>query len=144
VASILSVGNDSTLTKSRGAVLATALEAEVVAVDPPVALLLLRDQRFDLVVLCHTVTPEQGGILLQAARNQSPPAKTLLVDPLFSGSLTISQTGERIGPSADPAVLVTQAKQLLGHVKQPAEHRAAAEKSGLHIPAREQSETPAI
>jgi hypothetical protein len=143
--SILSVGNDAVLTKSRAAVLATALQASVIVADPPAALLLLRDQRFDLVVLCHTVSSDQAGILLQAARNQSPPAKTLLVDPLFSGALVTSKTGERTGPSADPAVLVAQAKHLLdGAPERTARPLLSVEKTGPHLRSAELPETPAI
>jgi len=139
MSSILSVGNDAILTKSRAAVLATALQASVSVTDPPAALLLLRDHIFDLVVLCHTVSSDQAAILLQAARNQSPPAKTLIVDPLFSGALSTSRTGERTGPSADPAVLVAQAKKLLAQVD-----HIAPDHTGLHLTAREQHKTPAI
>jgi hypothetical protein len=114
MASILSVGSDAPLTQTRAAVLASALESSVVVAEPSEALHLLRDNHFDLVVLCHTVSSEQAGILIQVARNQSPPAKILIVDPLFSGSFATTSSGERLGPSADPAVLVAQARQLLG------------------------------
>lgn len=134
--SILSVGNDAILTKSRAAVLATALQASVIVSEPSDALLLLRDQTFDLVVLCHTVSPEQADVLLLAARSQPLPPKTLLVDPLFSSSFCTTSTGERLGPSADPIILVAQAKHLLNEV--------LLQAASAHLTARDHSETPAI
>jgi hypothetical protein len=119
---ILAVGNDASLTKTRAAVLTAALDASVVVADPSVALLLLQSpdlsqpQHFDLIVMCHTVSPHQVELLREAGRQQFPPAKMLLVDPLFSGSFSTTAKGERTGPSADPAILVDQALHLLGAV----------------------------
>lgn len=56
--SILSVGQDSGLLHTRAAVLRQS-KADVITAKFTQAMQTLRDQRFDLVVLCHTLSTEE-------------------------------------------------------------------------------------
>lgn len=75
---ILSVGQDCNLLSSRAAVLMRT-KAVVVNADFNNAMQALRDQRFDLVVLCHTLSTEEMIEVGRAAHELQKGARVLRV-----------------------------------------------------------------
>jgi len=68
---ILLVGLDDSLLKTRGLVL-RQLATNVIKAAPDKALGLLEAQRFDLVVLCHTITVQQSKAIISVAHAAIP------------------------------------------------------------------------
>jgi hypothetical protein len=107
---ILAVGQDEALLVSRAAVLCKTT-AEVMRAGPDGALGLLRQKRFDAIVLCHTLSIQESIDLANAAHGRG----TLVVQVLPGSS---SNQGYESIPAdvladADPERLVSQVAEVL-------------------------------
>jgi len=104
--SILQVGNDSTLRTIRASVLRLT-GAYVLAASTDEALKILRHERFDLVVFCHTVSLEQREKISHTARELYVDVRVLNVLPL---SAVIPAPDEA---AADPERLLAKVNEAL-------------------------------
>jgi hypothetical protein len=82
-AHILSVGNDSTLLDSRQLVLQSAGH-QVISISSRAALSKEFLDRFDIVVLCHTITPRDQ--IVQSIRRLCHDLPLLLLDEICCGA----------------------------------------------------------
>jgi CheY-like chemotaxis protein len=105
---ILAVSQDEGLLITRSAVLRKA-NAEVVAARADEALKLLKERQFDLVVLCHTLTPEETDQLTLLAHRLKN------VDVLEVLKVTEPNLGRRRECSAvsQPQALVAKVIEML-------------------------------
>jgi DNA-binding NtrC family response regulator len=104
--SILQVGNDTTLRTIRASVLRLT-GASVLAASADEAMEILRRERFDLVVFCHTVNLEQREKIARAARELYEDVRVLNVLPL-SGVLPAPDEA-----AADPERLLAKVNEAL-------------------------------
>jgi 4-hydroxy-3-methylbut-2-enyl diphosphate reductase IspH len=81
--------------------------AEVVAARADEALKLLRERQFDLVVLCHTLTPEETNKLASLAHQRKNDAHVF--DVLEISKLNWSQRGA----ASQPEILVARVIEIL-------------------------------
>lgn len=83
---ILSVGNDETLLRSRNAVLRTAGYVVIEASSPKHAMAEFNGDDFDLVILCHSIPPDECERLAKAIRRRSARTPVICVGELaFDG-----------------------------------------------------------
>jgi DNA-binding response OmpR family regulator len=99
---ILSVGNDETLLRSRNAVLRTAGCVVIEAVSPKHAMAEFNGGDFDLVILCHSISPEDCERLGEAIRRRSVRTPVISV-----GELTFD------GESSSMSVVESEPQKLL-------------------------------
>jgi DNA-binding response OmpR family regulator len=76
---ILAISKDDSLLVTRAAVLRRT-NAEVIAAKANEAKKLLKERRFDLVVLCHTLSPEETLEIASLAHQQTIAVPVLKVD----------------------------------------------------------------
>lgn len=110
--SILSVGRDCGLLSSRAAVLRRS-NADVVTASYRNAIQILKGQKFDLVVLCHTLSMEEMIEVAQAAHELQKGAPVLQV---VSDMRPYGQTGSVVADGvahSDPASLVDKVVEML-------------------------------
>jgi hypothetical protein len=109
---ILSIGQDCGLLFSRAAVLRQA-KADVITADFRDAMETLANQRFDLVVLCHTLSAEEMIELGRAAHELQKGVRVLQVvsetEP-YLGDVDVN--ADDVSP-ANPATLVDKVVEML-------------------------------
>jgi DNA-binding response OmpR family regulator len=107
---ILAVGQDTDLLNTRTAVLRLC-NADVISASAFSALEILRDQRLDLVVLCHSLTPKERHELAVIAREHD--ARVLEV-------LNIADRGQRSAVDdrvdSNPIALIAKVGAMLSDV----------------------------
>jgi hypothetical protein len=111
--SILAVGLDEGLLTSRVAVLCKT-KADVVRAGPADALGLLRQKRFDAIVLCHTLSIQESIDLANAAHGRGTLAVQVL--PGCSSNQGYESIPADVLADADPERLVSQVADLLNLV----------------------------
>ena len=108
---ILLAGSDYRLLATRSAVLAR-IGASVVSCDALEAMKALEREKFDLVVLCHSLTEKQATEITQVVRRSSKAKILMIVSDVsrerFYGSLEFDATS-----SPDPDRLVHRTAELL-------------------------------
>ena len=110
---ILLVGEDELLLNTRAAVLHT-VGAETVTCRSDAALALLHERRFDLIVLCHSISPDLCEALAEAIHARWAGTRILLVS-----STRVGDPGNPLPEidaitSADPERLIGRTVELLG------------------------------
>ena len=109
---ILSISQDDGLLVSRTAVLRKA-DAEVIALKAVEAKKILKTRRFDLVVLCHSLSPEQTLEIASLAHQQTvaiPVLKVVANAEPFSEWTFVAPDA---AASSDPRILVEKVAELL-------------------------------
>jgi CheY-like chemotaxis protein len=112
VGTILTVGHDDALLVTRAALLRTT-PATVVAAKAQEALKLLKEKQFDLVILCHTLSPEEMIAVASLAHHQQIGTRVLkLVSGEFVGVPTnsVAADDEAI---CEPKSLVAKVSEML-------------------------------
>lgn len=110
--SILCVGEDPELLKTRAAVLRSAGAAVEWSLSRN-ALETLRQRCFDAIVVCHTVKCADAGRIFEAAHMQYAGALVVRVMPFWVGESLTSRNSFDAVVSAEPAVLVSLAQELV-------------------------------
>lgn len=112
MAKILLVGNDLRLLMTRSAVLARTA-ATIVYCDAIEAARILENEKFNLVVLCHSLTEEQTSKIREIIHRKLPTAMVLRL--VFDSSLEIARgsTPFDVTSSTDPERLLHRAAELL-------------------------------
>jgi DNA-binding response OmpR family regulator len=109
---ILSVSQDDALLSTRTAVLRQT-DAEVIAAKPNEAKKILRKRRFDLVVLCHSLSLQQTLEIASLAHEQMIAIPILKVvansEPLSEWTFVAADAAT----SSDPRMLVEKVAELL-------------------------------
>jgi DNA-binding response OmpR family regulator len=109
---ILTISQDEMLLSTRAAVLRKT-NAEVVAATASEAKKILRSRRFDLVVLCHSLSTEETLEIAALAHRQTLAVRVLTVvpnaDPVSEWSILASDSTA----SCDPRMLVEKVAGLL-------------------------------
>jgi DNA-binding response OmpR family regulator len=127
---ILLVGADEMLLKTRSAVLSTT-GTEVVSSDATSSLAMLAERKFDLAVLCHSLTPEASTPLAKAMRGGSPRTRILqLVAQRVWWEEFDPQGIVDATCSADPKQLVAMTEHLLER-SEPEDIREVAVRGGV-------------
>ena len=109
---ILSVGKDCDLLDSRAAVLRQA-KADVITADFTNAMQTLRNQRFDLVVLCHTLTTEE---MIEVGRAAHELQNGVSVLKLVSDTRPYGENNDADADDvsrSNPAILVEKVVEML-------------------------------
>jgi CheY-like chemotaxis protein len=109
---ILAVGQDAELLVTRAAVLRKC-NAEVVAARPSEASKMLQAQRFNLLVLCHTVSSDDRDELIQLAHQQASEIQVLEILSTTEHSSDRSPSGADGTSSPNPATLVAKVIEML-------------------------------
>jgi hypothetical protein len=112
VPSILCVGEDAYLLSSRAAVL-TKLGADLKLTRLSGVARCMVEERFDLIVLCHSVNQADAAAVAKAAHGQSPPTLVLQVARPYGAEDDEAQIRCDAVVDADPAALIRCAKGLL-------------------------------
>jgi DNA-binding response OmpR family regulator len=111
--SILSVCDDASLNATRKHLLETC-GARVTTADSSAAPMLLANQCFDIILLCHTVEEPEMHRLVEVARRCSPYAAVLLFDAPTSHSAPFMEGAvHHLGSCTSPDVLVARVRQIL-------------------------------
>lgn len=127
---ILLAGNDSKLLATRGAVLAQT-HANVTCCIALEALDVLDRESFDLVVLCHSLTPSQAAAITECVHQRQPKISVLLVASGVAPELLSSGIPFDATCSTEPDRLVARTSELLSsHPNRPVE-RPGRPASGL-------------
>jgi hypothetical protein len=109
---ILLVGDDFTLLATRVAILAK-MGASVVGCDPLELSIHLGNERFDLVILCHTLKLDARRSVIKNARRRWPQVRILQLfsrlDPTAADAFPVDAVA-----STDPDDLIEQTAKLLG------------------------------
>jgi CheY-like chemotaxis protein len=109
---ILAVGQDEGLLSSRAAVLRKC-NADVVAAKASEALKFLKAQRFDLVVLCHTLSSEDMNEVALLAHQQASDIQVLEI--LKTTELSCGQSSDADDVALPkPETLVAKVTEMLG------------------------------
>jgi hypothetical protein len=130
MASILCVGDEPALNRSRAAVLRTT-GCDVTESGSSGALLLLHTHPFDMVLLCHTVPAETFANITNAAKHLAKPPQIVVIDSPF-GTVSPAPDGVlRIDPFEGPRLLAEKVCHSLDvpapfHPSSPAKPVAAA------------------
>jgi DNA-binding response OmpR family regulator len=109
---ILSISQDEGLLLSRAAVLRKT-DAEVTAAKAKEAKKILKTQRFDLVVLCHSLSPEDTLEIASLARHQTIAVPVLRVVSKTNFVSEWTFVAPDAAASCDPRVLVEKVAELL-------------------------------
>lgn len=104
---ILSVGNDPGLLASRAAVLRYA-GAEVESADVPTALSSAMLRRYDLLVLCHSVSTHAADELSEIFRVHWPESKILLLGADIREDVTPIKFESKLSFQEGPAALINK------------------------------------
>ena len=107
--SILSISQDERLLLTRNAVLRRT-DAEVIAARANEAKKILKTRRFDLVVLCHSLSPEETMEIASFAHEQTVAIPILRV---AANSEPVSEWTFVAAASSDPRILVEKVAELL-------------------------------
>jgi DNA-binding response OmpR family regulator len=110
--SILAVGRDERLLNTRAAVLRLS-QADVVQAFPEKALELLQTLRFDLVVLCHSVSGAEAVEVADLARLRTQGIQVLQVIPGDSPVVPVADRWADDIVDSRPGRLVDKVKDLL-------------------------------
>ena len=114
---ILLAGSDLPLLQTRAAVLSKT-GAAVSWCTADEAHDFLDKEKFDLLVLCHSLSQSEMGTLMDSVHREFPAMKILLVTSYFDGNV-IRPNGQGIVTiRPEPARLVTQVKDLLESIPQ--------------------------
>jgi hypothetical protein len=119
---LLCVGRDTMLNRTRRLILGRCFEVKV-AYTQAEAIALLMGQRFDLVLLCYSLSEEECRALIEAVHGQSSPPKILL--------LAEGDCRPLLGPrdeeftSGGPADLLRKAAAMAGIASDTAENCVA-------------------
>ena len=109
---ILAVGQDSELLSTRAAVLRKC-NAGVISASPLDAPLILKAQPFDLVVLCHTLSPDEMNNLILVAHQQASEVQVLEVLDAVESSWNRQPSGADDIAQAKPEALVAKVTEML-------------------------------
>jgi DNA-binding response OmpR family regulator len=109
---ILSISQDDRLLLTRTAVLRKT-DAEVIAASAGEAKKILKTQRFDLMVLCHSLTSEDTLEIVGLARKKTAamPILKILANTDFDSEWALVASGTTV--SYDPDLLVAKVTELL-------------------------------
>jgi CheY-like chemotaxis protein len=110
--SILVVGNDSNLLATRAAVL-ERMTGDVVQAIPSVALAELTRRKFDLAVLCHTLSVADSVEVAKTAHNAGHPVCVIQVTALTSSKLGYEDIPADAFSEPGPEQLIKKAKLLM-------------------------------
>ena len=109
---ILLVGDDFSLLATRVAIL-TKMGASAVGCDPLELAIHLGNEKFDLVILCHTLKPNVRKSVIEDARRRWPQVRILQLfsrlDEMPAEALPVDAVA-----STDPADLIAHIAKLLG------------------------------
>lgn len=109
---ILLTGNDFRLLATRAAVLAKT-NASVVCCNAPEAMAVLEQERFDLVVLCHSLEEKQAAEITGKARQKLPKVKILVVISDVGNDALYKDTPFDATSSPEPGSLIRSITELL-------------------------------
>ena len=109
---ILSISQDDGLLLARTAVLRRT-DAEVIAARADEAKKILKKRRFDLVVLCHSLSPEDTLEIASLARHQTIAVPVLRVVSKTDSVSEWAFVAPDAAASCDPRVLVEKVAELL-------------------------------
>jgi len=109
---ILSISQDDGLLLTRTAVLRRT-DAEVIAARADEAKTILKKRRFDLVVLCHSLSPEDTLEIASLARHQTIAVPVLRVVSKTDFVSEWAFVAPDAAASCDPRVLVEKVAELL-------------------------------
>lgn len=126
---ILLAGNDSKLLATRAAVLAQT-HANVTCCIALEALEALDRESFDLVVLCHSLTPSQAAAITERVHQRQPKISVLLVASGVSPELLSSGIPFDATCSCEPNHLVARTSELLSSLSNRPVERPARPISG--------------
>jgi len=76
---------------------------------------LLTSNNFDLIVLCHSLTPDECERLAAMARDRAPRCQVLAMSPTSRGTLK-PWADKQLGVDAGPYGLVKKCAAMLGYV----------------------------
>lgn len=109
---ILLAGNDFRLLGTRAAVLGKT-GASVVCCSASETREIIRTEKFDLVVLCHTLSDQEANEIIETVRRLWPHARTLQV--VFDGAREKPYRATELDAtsSAEPSRLVRRTAELL-------------------------------
>ncbi|MCU1226283.1 MAG: hypothetical protein JWQ42_4376 [Edaphobacter sp.] len=109
---ILLAGNDFRLLGTRAAVLGKT-GASVVCCSASETREIIRTEKFDLVVLCHTLSDQEAAQIIDIVRRHWPQTRTLQV--VFDGAVErpYRETDLNATSSAEPSRLVRRTTELL-------------------------------
>jgi DNA-binding response OmpR family regulator len=117
MATILAVGQDEGLLSSRSAVLRKC-NVEVITARPSEAREILVAQKFDLLVLCHTLSSDDMNDLVQLARQQTSDIQVLEVLRKTEFSWDRGPSGADGITASAPVTLVAKVTEMLSaHVR---------------------------
>lgn len=113
-ARVLIVSRDDMLLRTREMILGAFFEVEG-AGRPSEAKALLKGNAFDLIVLCHSLTPDECEHLANLAHSQDPTAKVLAMSA-NGCSKAQSWADRQLGVDAGPYGLLKECSEMLGYV----------------------------
>lgn len=112
---ILLAGNDVRLLGTRAAVLGTT-GATVTCCGAARAFDVIGGERFDLVVLCHTLSDEESNRIAQEVHRRWPQTRILQVLSGVWGDKLFKRAEPVVTSTAEPRQLVRRATELLGAI----------------------------
>jgi DNA-binding response OmpR family regulator len=112
MSAILAVGQDEELLATRAAVLRYA-EKNVTIALPRDAAKILGDKQFDLVVLCHTLSPKEMIEVVTVAHRVHPGIRVLQMTPLTSSDLLYELVPADEKAPTEPRALVEKIVEML-------------------------------
>lgn len=109
---ILAIGNDESLLIIRAA-LFRRMRAEVTAAKPVDAIQKLKTQRFDLVILCHTLSCEEMRFMTALAHEHKPKIRVLKIAAIAFPNVRAADVAADFESISEPYALVAKVTQLL-------------------------------
>ena len=112
---ILLIGEDEFLLETRAAVLRST-GAEMVCTDVSAAIRMLERKKFDVAVLCHSISGSACQTLVEVIRQNWPSTRILLVSAGRSWEMDARPEGVEVC-MPDPERLIERTVELLGRRK---------------------------
>lgn len=123
-AGVLIVGKDEMLLQTRKLILGGYFHVET-AGRVSHAISLATEHRFDLIVLCYSLTDEEGGKVIGVARQQKPRPLILTMSAL-GRAVVSSEESSALMSEDGPLALVKKCAEMLGvELKRPGRRHAA-------------------